>query len=328
MVVLTPTRAMAAEEILCSTYPVYLFTQNIVQGRDFFTPRMLDSAPAGCPHDYAPTPADLEHLSQARLLLINGLGLEAFLPRAIRVARADIKIIDASGGEDFTTAPQDDIFATPVEAHLFITKNELMSMGGAGDGHDHSHDEVNPHIFAAPSTAALMVANIASALSQLDPEGQALYRQNANRLIGELTALAQQFKEVGQLATHPNVIATHSVFDYLAQDMGINIVAKIEEEDGAALGAAHLASLVTLAKEKQIQAIWADPNDNVSAARVLGAETGILVVIIDPVSSGPPMAPLDYYQKVMSTNINVLSQLFTLPPEDKPAGDTSGNRKK
>jgi len=37
------------------------------------------------------------------------------------------------------------------------------------------------------------------------------------------------------------------------------------------------------------------------------------VVVIDPVSAGPADAPLDYYQKVMLTNAQVLLELFTKP---------------
>lgn len=296
--------AWAAEDLLCSTFPVYLFTKNITQGRDNFRVGLLIDSALGCPHDYAPTPADLERLSRARVLVINGLGLEAFLPLALRVAKPDLAVIDASGGR----APG----AAEGEMKVVLTKAEATALS-------HSHDGPNPHLFAAPGTAAALVRNIAEGLASVDPEGAETYRANAARLAGEFQTLAAAFQAAGKKLGHPPVIIGHGVFDYLAQDLGLTVAARIEEVDGVEPSAARLTELAALAKERGVRAILVDPEGDANLARTLGAEAKVPVAVIDPVSGGPADAPLDYYQQVMLTDLDVLFKLFGAAPAPAPA---------
>ena len=62
--------------ILCSTFPMALFTRNIVDSADQVTVELLIGAQVGCPHDYAVTPADVRKVARADILVINGLGME------------------------------------------------------------------------------------------------------------------------------------------------------------------------------------------------------------------------------------------------------------
>ncbi len=300
--------AWAAEDLLCSTFPVYLFTQNVAQGRDHFRINLLIDSALGCPHDYAPTPADLERLSRARVLVINGLGLEAFLPLALRVAKPDLAVIDASGGR----APG----AAGGGIKVVLTRAEATALG-------HSHGGPNPHLFAAPGPAAAQVRNIAEGLAAVDPEGAATYRANAARLAGELQTLAAAFQAAGKKLGQPPVIIGHGVFDYLAQELGLTVAARIEEVDGVEPSAARLTELAKLARERGVRAILVDPEGDENLARTLGAEAKVPVAVIDPVSGGPADAPLDYYQKVMLTDLDVLLKLFggtspRPPAETKP----------
>lgn len=288
-----------ARDLLCSTFPVYLFTRNVVEGTTAYTPALMVESHLGCPHDYAPTPADLERLSQAEVLIMNGLGLDAFLARAVGVARNNLKIIDASGG----FRANEEAEAAPI---IMIDKKAVLDMG---HGHHH-HDGPNPHLFASPTTAARQVDNIAEGLAVLDPENASIYRTNARRYNARLTDLAASLKVAGEKMDNPKVIAGHGIFDYLARDLGLNIVATIEEEDGAEPSAARLATLIKRAREEGVRAVLVDPQGNIELARTLGAEAKLPVAVIDPVAAGPADAPLDYYEKVMLTDLDVLNQLF------------------
>lgn len=305
--------ALAAEELLCSTFPLYLFTRNITEGSDSFKVGLLVDSSRGCPHDYNPSPAELEKLSKARVLVINGLGLEGFLDQALRVTRADLRVIDASGGERAVRAFLAD---PPREASptLIISQETARALS-----HDHDHgasaDELNPHLFASPRTAALLVENITRALSEIDPPKADLYRNNGARLAQELLKLTGG-SVAGLRANlgNPKVIAGHGIFDYLAQDWGLNIVARIEEEDGAEPSAARLSELARLGRQEGVRAVLVDPTGNQALARTLAAEIKVPAAVIDPVAGGPADAPPDYYEKVMLSNLNVLLKLFVRPP--------------
>ncbi len=301
-----PAAAQTSGDLLCSTFPIYLFTKNITQGRENFRVSLMVDSHLGCPHDYAPTPADLEHLSQAEVLVINGLGLESFLSQALRVTKPELVVIDASGGR----APS---AAATGQARVVLNKEEATALAQA-----YGHNGPNPHLFAAPGTAAHLVRDIANGLVAIDPEGAEIYTANAARLAGEMETLAAAFQATGAKLGHPKVITSHGIFDYLARELGLEIVAAMEEVDGAEPSAAHLADLVRQARRGGVRAILVEPDGPLNLARTLGAEAKLPVAILDPVSAGPMDAPLDYYQKVMLTDLDVVVKLFTAPAPPPP----------
>jgi len=86
------TGAAAAEpkvRVLATTYPVYLLTRAVAQSSPDVQVDLLIPAQTGCPHDYALTPKDMQKLSQARIVVINGLGLEAFLEKTAGIGWQD-----------------------------------------------------------------------------------------------------------------------------------------------------------------------------------------------------------------------------------------------
>lgn len=300
-VCLGPLKAWAADELLCSTFPVYLFTQAVSEGREAYEVKlMLDSA-LGCPHDYAPTPAELERLSRARVLVINGLGLESFLGKALTVARPDLRVLNSSGGQllmDRTAA---------------IKMAVVFGRGHDHDGHGHDKEIADAHLFASPESAAKMIGNIAEGLAAVDPDGAAVYRANAEKRSSELRALAARMKEAGDSLGKPKVFVSHSIFNSLAAGLNLTVVAAIEEEDGAEPSAARLAALAQTARREGVRAILIDPSGNRRLAETLGAEAKIPVVTIDPVASGPPEAGADYYLKVMNANLESLLKVLGDP---------------
>jgi len=297
-------KAAAADELLSSTFPVFLFTKAVTEGRNNYNVKLMLDSSLGCPHDYAPTPAELERLSRAKILVINGLGLEAFLTKALSVARDDLVVVDASAEGK-----------TGEEKNIIMNKEAAIADLPSGHSHHpddgHAHDEVNAHLFAAPSSAAAMVENIAKGLAVIDPDGAEIYQANAAGLADELKSLAGRMRELGHKWNRPKVIVSHSIFHYLANDLNLTVVASIEEEDGADPSAARLAQLAGLIRKEGVKAILTDPEGNRKLAHTLGAEAGIPVVVIDPVASGPADAAPGYYQKVMNSNLDVLSEIFS-----------------
>lgn len=304
-VVLSASGAASAADLLSSTFPIYLISKNIIAGSSFYEPELMVDSLRGCPHDYAPTAADLERLSQARVLIINGLGLDAFLGRAFGVARSDLRIIDASGGAAAASGQAATIVRRP---------EELEAESQAHDhDHDHGHGGPNPHLFASPSTTARLALNIAQGLAETDPDNAALYLANGERYAERLGRLARVMAQAGASFGQPKVIVSHGIFEYLAQDLGLEILGYLEPADGAEPSAAHLNHLSNLAREKGARAILVDPEANFDLARTLGAETGLPVAVIDLAASGPIDAPRDYFEQVMLQDLAVLQQLFSQP---------------
>src|SRR3954447_17461734 len=52
----------------------------------------------GDAHVYVPTPADAKKIADARLVIVNGFGLEGWLPRLVKSAGAKASIVMATAG--------------------------------------------------------------------------------------------------------------------------------------------------------------------------------------------------------------------------------------
>lgn len=287
------------KRVLCTTFPVYLFAREAAQNARGIKVELLIKASLGCPHDYNPSPADMERISTADILIVNGLGLEEFLESALKVAKPGLKTIVASDG--LTPLTDGDEESKP---HDELEADHHHQAGG------HHHEGPNPHVFASPRLAAHMVGRIADELSAADPAQADLYQENARKAQARYQALADQFKALGREAAGAGVVTEHDTFSYLARDMNLKIVGHIQALAGAAPSAARLSSLVKNIRQLGPAAILMDPDGDLKLAETLALETKLPVVVFDPVAAGPENPPLDYYDQAMTKNLLVLTEVL------------------
>ncbi len=105
--------------------------------------------PNGDTHVYQPKPADAKELGAARLILVNGLGLEGWIDRLIKASGAKAPVVVAANG---------------------IKPQQMREEGRV---------ELDPHAWQSIANAKIYVANIRDALIAADPEGASAYRANA-----------------------------------------------------------------------------------------------------------------------------------------------------
>lgn len=272
--------------VLVTTFPLHQIARNVTEGVDGIELELLLAANAGCPHDYALTPGEMARLSRADALVANGLGLEDFLAAALERAGGDVPVFDTSehAGDLLPLAPD--------EAH-------------ARDNHDHAHGEYNPHLFASPLAEASIARGMAEYFSRLDPAGASAYRANADRYAAAMDALAREMREA--VAAFPNrrIVAPHGAFDYLARDVGLEIVARTQSH-GEDLSASRLLSLAKTIRAERAAAIVVEPQYSPRTGETLAKETGLPVIALDPVAGGPDDAPLDYFAATMRENLDAL----------------------
>lgn len=282
--------------VLCSVFPVHQFTLNVTAGRSGAEVELMLPPALGCPHDYLLTPQDMTRIARADVFVANGLGLEEFLGAPLQRANPKLAVIDASAGIK-------DVIA------------EKKAEGGAHEhepGHDHEHDHggVNPHLFASPAMAARMALNIAEGLAKADPQAGDLYRKNAEVYAARLKALAEDFNTAVKGLRTRKIVTTHGVFDYLARQSGLEVVAVIEETPGQEPSAARMLELVRRIKASGAGAVFTEPQYPAAVGETIAREAGIPVATLDPAASGPVGAPLDYYETVMRKNIETLKRVL------------------
>src|SRR5471030_977840 len=116
--------------------------------------------PDGDVHVYTPAPADAKKIADAKLLVVNGLGLEGWLPRLVQSSGSKASIVTATAG----IAP--------------------LKVGAAAD----------PHAWQSVADAKIYVTNIRGALIAADPAGAGAYRTNAESYLVLLDALDREVR--------------------------------------------------------------------------------------------------------------------------------------
>ena len=91
--------ASLAETVVTSFYPIYLFALNLTDGLDGVEVHNLAAPGTGCLHDYQLQTGDMKKLAQADVFLINGAGMESFLP-GVTDAFPSLPVVNASEGID------------------------------------------------------------------------------------------------------------------------------------------------------------------------------------------------------------------------------------
>jgi len=295
-ILVSPISALAAKTIhvLASTFPIYQITRNVTLGVDGVELDLMIPAGLGCPHDYALTPQDMHKLAKADLLVINGLGMEEFLGAPLKKANAGLQIIDSSTG--ITPLPMREVEHDEVhDAHEVHHEEE-----------HHHNGSPNPHLFASPAMAALIAENIAQDLAIKYPEKAEQIRTNGAAYSKKMRSLAHKMKQTGSTLRNNRIVTQHGVFDYLARDMGLEVVAVVQAHAGQNPSASEMLSIVSIIKSSKAGAIFTEPQYPEAIGRTLARETGIKSARLDPAATGPELAPIDYYQQIMQGNLKTL----------------------
>ena len=188
-------------KILVTFYPIYKFAK-AVGGEKVDVSVIIPSGVE--PHDWEPTVQDIERLKQSNMIIINGAGLESWIPKLVS-ANPDIIVVDSSKNIQL------------------LQKNEGTSM-------------TDPHIWLDPVLAKVQVQNIADSMIKADPENANYYQQNANQYKSKLDlhdAFSYFSKEYGlnqntivgglNPESEPTAKALEDITQK-AQNLGINVV--------------------------------------------------------------------------------------------------------
>jgi len=285
------------KKILCTTFPVYQITRNVAAGFGGAQVDLMLPAQLGCPHDYALTPQDMQKIKSADILVINGLGLEEFLGAPIEKANPKIVIIDSSQGIKETMSYRDnDAAEHEHDAH----KKQ--------DEHNHNHTGVNPHLFASPRMTGRLVLNIAVGLSRTFPAGGEIFTNNARAYAAKMDALAGKFYDAGKKLKNNRIVTQHGVFDYLARDMGLELIAVVQAHPGQEPAAAEMLEIVRAIRQKKAGAVFVEPQYPQKTGQTIAREAGVPLEVLDPGATGPEASSPDYYEAVMNKNLETLQK--------------------
>ena len=238
----SPARAAEPLKVVASFSIIGDFVRNVGGDRVSVTTLVGPDSDA---HVYAPTPADAKKIADARLIFVNGLGFEGWLPRLVQSSGSKAKIVTASNG------------ISP------------LRLGSAAD----------PHAWQSVNNAKVYIANISLALSAADPAAAEQFMKNTQTYIEQLDALDREVRDA--IAKLPpdrrKVISTHNAFGYFAASYGIEFIAPLGVSTESEPSARDIAKIITQIRAAKIPAVFLE---NITDPRLMGrisAETGARV---------------------------------------------------
>ena len=203
-------------------------------------------------HVYSPPPADAKKLSEARLIVVNGLGFEGWIERLVKASGSKAPIVVASKG----------------------VKPRRMA-GGHGHGHGHSHDN-DPHAWQSVGNVKLYATNIRDGLIAVDPAGKGAYDANAAAYVAKLDALDKEVREIVAKipADRRRIITTHDAFGYFKDAYGLDFIAPQGVSTESEPSAKDVASIIAQIKRRKIPAVFLENISDPRLLKQISGETG------------------------------------------------------
>jgi ABC-type Zn uptake system ZnuABC Zn-binding protein ZnuA len=229
-------------------------------------------------HDYEPSPADLDAIARADVVLENGVGLEEWLDDTIQASGFDGPVVDTSQGV------------------------RLRMVGG----------EPDPHIWQNPRNAQVMAANIERGLARVEPAAAGAFQANLAAYTRQLQALdAEIQRQIDSLANR-KLVTNHDAFAYYLDRYGLELVGSVipSFDSAAELSGRDLRDLVAKVRATGVRAIFSETTLPPRAAEAIGREAGVKVVVGEDAlygdALGPPGSDADTYLKMLRHNTTTI----------------------
>jgi zinc/manganese transport system substrate-binding protein len=237
-----PARAQERLNVVASFSILGDFVKNVGGDRVNVTTLV---GPNSDSHVYSPAPADAKKITDAKLVIVNGLGMEGWLPRLVKSAGSKATLVTATEG------------IKPIKRG----------------------SDADPHAWQSVANAKIYVANISAALSAANPADAAVFKSQAEAYLAKLDALDREVREA--VAKIPEgrrkVISTHDAFGYFAAAYGIQFIAPVGVSTESEPSARDIAGIITQIKSAKIPAVFLENISDPRLIRRISAETGARV---------------------------------------------------
>jgi ABC-type Zn uptake system ZnuABC Zn-binding protein ZnuA len=244
------------------------------------------------PHDFESTPSTAVALTDAKLVVESGVGLDAW---------AD-ELVDSSG----TSAP------------VFDASRGLPIRAG-----DASETEGDPHWWGDPTLFERAAAALGRRLGQVDPSHRADYARNAAdyaERVAEMDAANRRLVATVPAAER-KLVTNHDAFAYLAAHYGIRVVGSVIPalSTAAQPSAKDTADLIDRIRSEHVRTIFTESSLDPALERQIASEAGVQVYAdLYGDTLGPAGSPGATYLGMERWNVRAMVDGFLGKPP--PAG--------
>ena len=230
-------------------------------------------------HSYKFTPSDIVKTKGAKLILVNGLGLEAWISKFM-MSTAEIPKVKLTEG------------ITP-----------LLIDGDVYAG------KPNPHAWMSPKRAMNYVDKIVDAFIKIDPDGVLEYRANASTYKAKLESLDKELRDsLSSISKERRFLVTcEGAFSYLANDYGMKEGYLWPVNAESQVTPKRMVDLIKLIKENDIPTIFCESTVSSKAQMEVAKSSGAVfggTFYVDSLSG--PDGPAPTYIKLLRHNVRLI----------------------
>jgi len=255
------------------------------------------------PHDFQFRPSDLRKLAAADVVLMNGLGVDTWLTRAVSrgASKPSRRVVTVTDGLQKQLIHH----RTPLTIDPTPTGSKKPSQDHSHDhDHDHSDDDANPHIWLDPVFAKHCVSNIIQALCQADPAHAEGYTRRGETYLRELDHLDEQIRSSLKGLSNRKVVTFHDAFPYFCRRYDLQLVGVVEEVPSVDPSPKYLAQLSRAIRQQQVRVIFSEPQFHPRLIKRLANDLAIGVAELDVLETG--VASRTFYVDGLRRNLRTL----------------------
>ena len=253
-------------------------------------------------HAYHMTSGDIKKIRDAKLVLLNGLGLEAAdVQRAVKQSK--VPFAEATKGIQALKAEEGGHHHDHEGHH-----HDHEGHHHDHEGHHHDHGEFDPHVWNDPVLMTTYAQNVANALIQADPEGKTYYQQRLGNYQVQLKKLHSDAQTAFNAvpAAKRKVLTGHDAFSYMGKRYNIEFIAPQGVSSEAEPSAKQVASIIRQIKREGIKAVFTENIKDTRMVDRIAKETGVNVSgkLYSDALGG---APADSYIGMYRYNVKALT---------------------
>ena len=286
--------------------------------------------PDGDAHVYQPGPADARAVSQAEILVFNGLAFEGWLDRLVEASDFDgVRVVATDGiqpirledddhhdddhAEEDDHADKDD--HDDGHGHAAMDEHDDEHEDDHADAHGHHHGAFDPHAWHNPANAVIYVDNITAALAKADPAGASAYYGNRATYVAEIQALDAEIRKTvaGLSEDRRTIVTAHDAFGYFAETYGLRFVAPLGMSTESDASAGDVAALIRQIREEGITAVFVEVITDPRLIERIADETGASIggTLYSDALSGAD-GPASTYLDMLRHNADTLAAALSL----------------
>lgn len=286
----------SGRQAVAAFYPLAWVTERVA-GDDWEVTNLTQ--PGGEPHDLELGISQTADLDEADVVVFQ----HEFQPAVDEAVEnvSDAVLVDAEEAVELRSIEEQH------EGHEDEHSDEEPAEGQHSEDDGHDHGGTDPHFWQDPLLMADMADAVAEGLAEVDADGAATYRANAEELRAELEELDSEFAEGLAGCERDTVVVSHEAFGYLER-YGVHFEGIAGLTPDAEPTPAVLAELEELIASEGITTVFSERLASPAMAESLASDTGVETAVLDPIEGPGDGDGATDYVALMQQNLAALQQ--------------------